>query len=265
MEVRPLLGILMRWPGRVATQLAFESLGFSIHKEWQDRVIRFCGEQQAGVLNRYWDEVALETMQSLGKGNSDQRRFVVEPTYRSAFLDDLFAARDFVEPGFPNPPLVKSMFDRFKKFWFDAEFRAREAEVFGRLRMAEAGQFGIEPVGEFVQKSDVIPFVERYCSALAFERHRGRWRRKATCGLIFEVGIELGGNRFRLKPPLKFRIYHKDDVEYVFETEGVAVLDRLVPGVAQYFPGENATEYILGVKAQIELFSTIACSLTELE
>jgi hypothetical protein len=127
MEEHRLLLKVASWPGRGQTQLAFEAPGFSIHKAWQNRIVQFCGEQQAHLLNRYWDEVALETMQSLGQGAPDQRAFVVEPRYRSAFLDDLFASRDFVEPAFKSPPLIKCIFDHFKKVWLDAEFREKEA------------------------------------------------------------------------------------------------------------------------------------------
>ena len=86
MADHPLLHAVTNWAGRVPTQTAFEALGFSIHKAWQNEIIQFCGEQQSQLLNRYWDEVALETMQSLGEGAPDQRAFVIQPNYRSAFL-----------------------------------------------------------------------------------------------------------------------------------------------------------------------------------
>jgi hypothetical protein len=258
MEEHPLLRTIASWPGRGPTQLAFEALGFSMHKAWQNRMIQFCGEQ-ARLLDQYWDDVALETMQSLGKGAPDQRAFVIQPKYRSAFLDELFAARDFVEPAFPSPPLIKCMFERSKKIWFDPKFRAREASFFDDLHSAEAERLGVQ-VMAWSTKRDVIPFLEEFCGALAFQRHRNRWRKMPVGGLIFEVGVDLGGNRFRLKSPLIFRIFHMDDPKYAFDINGPAVLDRLVPGVGQYFPGRNASEYILGVKAYIELFNVLACS-----
>jgi hypothetical protein len=110
------------------------------------------------------------------------------------------------------------------------------------------------------RKRDVIPFLEEFCGALAFQRHRNRWRKSIDGGLIFEVGVDLGGNRLRTKPPLTFRIFHGDDPKYSFDIYGPAVLDRLVPGVALYFPGKTASEYILGVKAYIVLFNAIASS-----
>jgi len=57
-----------------------------------------------------------------------------------------------------------------------------------------------------------------------------------------------------------FQIFHADDPKFAFDINGPPILDRLVPGVAQYFPGTSADEYILGVKAYIELFNIVASS-----
>ena len=67
MDDHPILEVLASWPGRGSTQLAFEARGFLIPRAQQDRMIAFCGEHQADLLNRYWDEVALETMRSAGR------------------------------------------------------------------------------------------------------------------------------------------------------------------------------------------------------
>jgi hypothetical protein len=107
MEDHPLLNVVTNWPGRVSTQLAFEARGFLVHRAWQNRMIGFCGEHQADLLNRYWDEVALETMRCAGKVRSEMWYFGIEPKCRSAFLDELFAARDFLEPPFQAPPLIR--------------------------------------------------------------------------------------------------------------------------------------------------------------
>ncbi|MBR1361748.1 hypothetical protein [Bradyrhizobium ottawaense] len=79
MEDHPLLDIVTKWPGRRPTQAAFEALGFSLHRARQDELIQFCGTECSDLLYRYWDEVALETMQSLGQGNPDGRTFVIMP------------------------------------------------------------------------------------------------------------------------------------------------------------------------------------------
>ena len=262
MEERPLLRTVANWPGRGPTQLAFEALGFTIHKARQNRIIQFCGEQQSDLLHRYWDEVALETMQSLGQGAPDQRAFVIQPRYRSVFLDELFAARDFVEPSFRYPPLIKCLFDRAKKIYLDEEFRENEVAFFSRLQKAESERLGIQTMGWSGRKRDVVPFVEEFCRALAFERHRNRWRKKVDGGLVFEVGVDLGGNPYcTAKPPLMFRIFHVDDPKYVFSITHADVFDRLIPGCVEYARCRDASGYVLGIRAYIELFDVIAASL----
>lgn len=258
MEEHPLMRAVASWPGRGPTQLAFEGLGFTIHKARQARIIQFCGEEQSGLLNRYWDEVALETMQSLGQGNPDTRGFVIQPAYRSVFLDELFAARDFVELPFRSPPLVKCLFARDKKIYLDLEFRENEVAFFSHLQKVESERLGIETMGWSGRKRDVIPFVEQFCTALAFERHRNRWRKKADDGLVFEVGVDLGGNPYCLGyPPLIFRIFHVDDPKYAFSIAHADVFDRLVPGVVEYARCRNTSGYVLGIKALVELFDVV--------
>ena len=62
---------------------------------------------------------------------------------------------------------------------------------------------------------------------------------------------------------LKFRIFHADEQKYAFDAEGAgALLDRLVPGAHAYGWFGDDREYVLGVKAQIELFNVIAGTTT---
>jgi hypothetical protein len=260
----PLLRAVANWPGRGPTQLAFEALGFSIHRARQNRIIQFCGDQQSDLLNRYWDEVATETMQSLGQGDPDERAFAIQPAYRSAFLDELFAARDFVEPPVRSSPLVKCVFEYHKRIYLDPEFRENEVAFFSRLRNLESERLDIQTAGWSGRKRDVVPFVEQFCAALAFERHRNRWRKKTESGLVFEVGVFLGGNPYCVGwPPLIFRIFHKSDSKFAFHTEGADVFDRLVPGVAGYGRGGEASDYVLGIRALIALFNVIALSFDQ--
>ena len=263
MEDRPLLRAVTSWPGRGPTQLAFEARGFAIHKAWQSRIMQFCGEQQSNLLNRYWDEVALETMHCLGQGVPDQRAFVIQPKYRSSFLDELFVARDFLDPKYPSPPLVKCLFDYDKKILLDREFAEREATIFANLKKAEGERLGIEMMGWSGKKRDVIPFVEKFCRGRAFERHRNRWRKKVNGGLVFEVGVDLGGNPYCITPPLMFRIFHMDEPKCVFDIRGSAVLDQFVPGFVVYRGCKTASDYVLGIRAYVELFDVIADSFEQ--
>ena len=114
------------------------------------------------------------------------------------------------------------------------------------------------------KKRDVVPFVEQFCAALAFERRRNRWRKKAAGGLVFEVGVFLGGNPYCVGwAPLIFRIFHESDPKFAFHTEGGGVLDRLVPGADDYGRGGKASDYVLGIRALIELFNVIADSFDQ--
>jgi hypothetical protein len=260
----PLLSAVTHWPGRGPTQLAFEALGFSVHKAWQNEKIRFCGEQQSQLLNRYWDEVAIETMQSLGQSSPDQRTFTIQPQYRSAFLDELFAARAPVELPYRYPPLVRCLLEHIKKVDLDEEYRESRVAFFSSLQKAEGERLSMETGDGLKRKKDVIPFIEQFCGALGFEgRSRNRWRKKVGGSLVFEIGVWLGGNPVRIHSPLKFRVFHVDEPKYALDIEGAAVLGRLVPGADMYARCGSDLEYVLGVRALIELFNVIAGTLAE--
>jgi hypothetical protein len=260
MDDHPILEVLASWPGRVSTQLAFEARGFSIPRARQDRMIEFCGGHQTNLLHRYWDEVALETMQSAGKVNSDLRMFRIEPQYRSAFLDRLFAARDFVELPYRNPPLVKCLFDYMKRNNSDAEFRDGEMAFIRELQKREGERLRIQTTGWTGKKRGVVPFVGEFCTALGFAHRRNRWQKKLDCHAVFEVSLDLGGNPERIGSPLIFRIFHEDDPEFAFEMTGNAPFERLVYGSWLYSACATPSDHVLGIRAYIELFDVIAAS-----
>jgi hypothetical protein len=260
MEDHPLLNVMANWPGRVSTQLAFEARGFSVHRAWQNRMIEFCGEQQADLLNRYWDEVALETMRRAGKVISEMRYFGIEPKYRSAFLDELFAARDFLEPPFQVAPLIRCLFEHLKKTWFDAEFGNNEAAFIRMQKKQESERLEIQTAGWTGKKRDVLPFIDKFCSAHAFKRRRNLWHKNPSCGLVFEVSTDLGGSPYCTQMPLIFRIFHADDPTFAFELGGNEPFDQLVYGSRLYGGGGGASNFVLGVRANIELFDVIAAS-----
>ena len=260
MDYHPIFDVLASWPGRVPTQRAFEVRGFLIPAALQNRMIEFCGASQADLLNRYWDEVAMEAMRSIGKVNSDLRRFLIEPRYRSAFLDDLFARKDFSDPAVPNGPLIRCLLEHFKRVWSDREFRDHEIAFRRDLQKHECTRLGIQTTGWSGTKRGVIPFVDEFCTALAFKRRRNRWHKKLGCGLIFEVGLDLGGDPQRVGDPLVFRIFHEDDPEYVFEMEGNEAFNRIIYGSRSYSAYVDPDECILGIRAYIELFDVIAGS-----
>jgi hypothetical protein len=84
-------------------------------------MIEFCGQECRAELNQYWDEVAAEVVCSAPKCTPDLRRFGAlekagaRATYRSAFLDELAAKRDFCEPPMRNPLLLRGLYEYVKK------------------------------------------------------------------------------------------------------------------------------------------------------
>jgi len=257
----PLLHVVHTWCGRRFTQNTFSELGFSLHLRWQERITEFCGQHQVSILDRYWDEVARETMESLGQGNPNTREFSIQPKNRSIFLDELFAARALVEPPFKSPPLVKCLFEHYKKTYFDNEFRQAELVAFEKLQQEESARLGITAVGWTGRKKDAVPFVDAFGLRLNFQRQGNRWRKRNDNGLVFDIGVDTAGNPFCTKPPLIFRIFHANEPRYAFEIENLDVLARLVPGVGMYGRCAGPESYVLGIKGYIELFDVIASSL----
>jgi hypothetical protein len=223
-------------------------------------MIEFCGEHQADLLNRYWDEVALETMRCAGKVLSDERIFGIDPKYRSAFLDELFAARDFVDPQFPYPHLIRCLYEHFKKHRIDAEFGTSETTFTNKLTKQESERLGIQTTGWTGKKRDVLPFIDKFCSAHAFKRRRNLWHKNLDCGLVFEVSTDLGGSPYCTQMPLMFRIFHADDPTFAFELGGNEPFEYLIYGCRLYGGGGDARKFVLGVRANIELFDVIAAS-----
>lgn len=260
MDDHPIFDVLANWPGRVSTQLAFEARGFLMPAAWQNRMIEFCGAGQADLLNRYWDEVAMEAMRAVGKVNSDNRRFFIEPRYRSAFLDELFARKDFPHPDVPNGPPVRCLLEHFRKYWHDMEFRENELIAIRNWSRRESERLEIQTTGWTGKKRGVIPFVDQFCTELAFKRRRNRWQKKLGCGLVFEVGLDLGGDPKRVGDPLVFWIFHESDPECAFELRGNDPFDRLVYGSRLYSGGGDASDEVLAIRANIELFDVVAAS-----
>ena len=54
-----------------------------------------------------------------------------------------------------------------------------------------------------------------------------------------------------------------DDPKYVFEKVGAAVLVRLAPGFVVYGRCNDASDYVLGIRAHIELFDVVASSFRQ--
>ena len=58
--------------------------------------------------------------------------------------------------------------------------------------------------------------------------------------------------------PVKFQIFHVNEPKYALDIEGDSRTGRLVSGMYTYGGGGSDLEYVLGVRALIELFNVIA-------
>ena len=255
---RPLLDVLLKWIGRRPTQQAFEARGFLVHKTWQQRIIQICGEEKSDLLNRYWDEVAMETVGSAGQGDPKSRWFPVLPIYRSAFLDDLAGKVDFADSKFRNPPPIRCLFDYSRKLYDDQHLRFEEAIFFENLKRLESERLAIRTSGWTGKKRDVMPFIARFGGELGFGPYRNRCRKTIGNGLVFDVRVDLGGQPECLGHiPLLFSIFHRDDPKFVHD---IALFERILPGFDRYFYGESPDVFVLGIRAHMELFSILADS-----
>jgi hypothetical protein len=257
MTERVLLDVLSRWAGRRVAQTAFEARGFLVHRSWQARAIQFCGEEKLNLINRYWDEVAMETISCVGQGDPNARIFVIQPKYRSPFLDELFARADFAELPFRSFPLIKCLFEYRKKLTYDREFLFDEIAFFENLKNLESDRLSIQTAGWSGKKRDAIPFVEIFSSALGFERHRNRYRKQVENGLVFDIGVDVGGRPDSVNLPLVFSIFHNSDPKFFFN---IGVFERIIPGFDRYTHCASPSDYVLGMRAHIELFNVLADS-----
>jgi hypothetical protein len=247
-----LLHILGTWIGRQATERAFETRGFSVHRIWQHRMAEFCGPG-AAQLDRYWNEVARETMCNAGKSDPNTRKFLVNPSYRSSYLDEL-AARMVVEAPFRAPPLVECLFEYVKKCFRDHEFVMDETVFFEGAKEGEAERLSISAQGWGGRKRDVLRFAEEFGASLGFAARRNHFAKASPAGLAFEFKVDLAGypNCGR-GLPLQFQIHHPDDAKFIYDVN----FDRLVPGFSRYAYCEMPRSYVLGIRAHIEFFNVL--------
>jgi hypothetical protein len=255
-----LLQKLSRWQGRGAVQSAFELRGFSLPRIWQERMIQFCGLENAVELNRYWDEVAAETISSAGKGDPKQRKFLVEPGYRSSYLDELAAKMNFAEPPFRYPPLLKGLHEYLKKY-SDRTFAPKESAFFESIKEPEIAKFSISSSGWTGRKRGLVPYAKQLGELRGYVRKRGRFVKKSPAGLTFEFKVDAGGNPdCTASLPLQFYIYHSDEPDFVYEA---TLFDRIVPGFDRYAYCGSPNSFVLGVLAHIEFFDVLYHSFPE--
>lgn len=257
MPERPLLIALSKWIGRNPTQRALEKKGFIVHKSWQLKMVQFCGEEKTALLNRYWDEVAMETIGSAGQGDPNARRFAIQPEYHSQFLDELVEKVDFAEPAFRYPPPIRCLFEYRKKLKTDTEFRFDETAFFENLKKLEGERLAVHADRWTGKKRDAVPYMSQFAGMLGFENYNKGYRKRTKSGLVFRVRPDLGGRPDCLNLPLIFSISHEEEPNYTFD---IGLFERIVPGFDRYAYWESPTSFVLGMRAHIELFEIIASS-----
>ncbi len=252
---RPLIQFLSTWVGRQATQNAFEARGFRVHRTWQEREINFCGKEHAVEINRYWDEFAQETVCSAGKAAPNLRKFGVEPGYRSSYLDELAAKKDFVDSVITDAPLVRCLYEHLKRAFSDIEFCLNEASFFENLKEHEAKRFAISSKGWAERKRDAIPFARQFAEARGFVSKSRRFVKKTPSGIVFEFKVDLGGNPDCVgRIPLLFYIYHQKEPDFIFN---IVIFDYIMPGLGKYTHCTTPPTYILGILTHIEFFDVL--------
>lgn len=254
----PLLEVLSRWPGRKTIQSAIEEKGFFVHRGWQDSIGALCVAENA-ELGRYWDEVAAEFVRCAGKVHSDARGFGIQPPpYRSSYLDELAANVDYAGASYRYPPLLKCVYEYYKKIKGDRAVLDQELAHFEFLKAREVAMFSIAADGLGGSKRDVLPFVQKFGVTRGFRKIRNHLVKKSRTDLICEIKIDLGGNPLLgASLPLKFYIYHRANPDFVFET---TLFDAIVPGFGRYEYCPNPSSCVLGILAHIELFDVLSSS-----
>jgi hypothetical protein len=257
-----LLAVLSTWTGRQRLQVDLEARGFFLPTRWQESMINFCAPNWSGDLNRYWDETAMETVCSAGKGSPDKRKFMVQPGYHSAYLDELAAKIDFAEAPFRNPPLHRCMYEYMKRAYYDRGFALNETALFESLKESEMKSHSISSAGWQGRKKDVIPFAYKFARMRQFTASRGRFVKRSATGMCFEFRPDLAGIPYcAAKIPLRFDIYHKSDPTFRYEWIS---FDRIIPGFSKYGYCASADSYVLGILAHIEFFDLLSSSFQEI-
>jgi hypothetical protein len=224
-------------------------------------MVEFCGAECESRLNRYWDEVASEVICSAAKCTPDLRKFgalekagALAP-YRSPFLDQLAAERDFGEEPMRNPPLLRCLYEYTRKTMFNENFAIEEFLLFERLKDLEIKHFCISSDEWTGVKSALRPFAEQYSKPLGFNSRGGRFRKEASTGLMFEFRIDTGGVRqVGTRIPMEFYIYHVSEPRFFYVSTS---FESIIPGIINYARSQSKRGILLGLLSHIEIFDLL--------
>jgi hypothetical protein len=196
----------------------------------------------------------MEIVCSAGKVSPDKRRFMVQPRYRSAYLDELAARMDFADPRYRNAPIHKCAFEYMKKN-NDRDFAFPETVMFESMKEAEIQRHGISSAGWGGKKTDLIPFAWQFATNKNFARKNRRFAKKSAAGLVFAFGVDVGGvPECTRSLPLLFDIYHESDPDFRYSPVS---FDRIIPGFSRYAYCVSPKSFVLGILAHVEFFELL--------
>ena len=254
-----LLRQLVAWVGPETAQAEFEAKGFTVVRQWQERVIESCGQTHAAEIHKYWNELSREIVCSAGKCSPETRKFSVEPGYRSSYLDELAVKKDFEDPQLRYAPLLKCLYEYVREQRSDMNSVLDEVALFEALKAKEAAGFSISAPDEWTgRKRDMLRFTKRFGEARGFaltKKGGHRFSKKSTVDIVFEFGVDLGGNPNCLgRLPLYFHIFHAKEPDFIFN---IILFDRIVPGFDKYAFCKSPIDYVMSAYAHIEFFETL--------
>jgi len=213
-----LLDLLSKWPGRRATEALLEAKGFSLHRSWQQYMVDLCGPENEAVLHRYWDEYAAEYVGAAGRISPHHRTYPPQPTYRSAYLDELAAAATFAEGRYRNLAFPRCVYEYIRRMFTDRAFVDAERNKFESLKEPEIERFSISAEKITGKKRDIVPYVKEFSAARGFsQRGRTRFVKRIDPLLELEISVDTGGfPDLRAGLPLHFIIACTQDQPFIF-------------------------------------------------
>lgn len=253
---------LSRWTGHQELQSRLLAKGLSVPNAWQCRIIEACGSDQANIIHRYWQEIALEYVRSAGTTNSRERKFKVTSAYRSEYLDELASHVDYEAAPFRAPELIYGLHLFQKRLYVDKLFAFELRDYIEKLKTHESECLGLSIEGWSGKKSDAKIIFDQSISALGFRKHKGRHIKESGNGLIFEAWLDASG-----RPdcagglPLYFFVFHAADPTEKLE---VSSFDKIQTGFTNYARFFSPSAAVLGIYAHVQMFDIFSDSLSVL-
>jgi hypothetical protein len=181
------------------------------------------------------------------------RKFDVQGTYRSPYLDHLATQVDYRGAPFRNPELFRPLFEFYKRSYYNKRFSLEWDMYFDTIKGEEAKSHNISGDAWTGLKRDVRPIALEFASKLGYSVKKRRFVKALDNSLVFEIKIDGGGMPHVGSLPIYFNVYAKKDPTNVF---GVW-FNTIAPGAECYHvPGSSPDRAVLSLKASIELFDS---------